>query len=58
MLGVIIGGLTASTTSMVMIILDDRPWQRQSTLEQLRFEQTRREKIFRENLKKIFEGNY
>ena len=53
LLGVIIGGLIASTTPIVMIILDHRRWKRQSTLEQLRFERKRLEKIFRENLKRL-----
>jgi len=51
LLGVIIGGLIASMTPIVMLILDHRRWQRQSTLDQLRFERKRLEKIFRENLK-------
>ena len=53
LLGVIIGGLIASVTPIVMIILDHRRWQRQSSLEQLRFERKRLEKIFRENLKRF-----
>ncbi len=53
LLGVIIGGLVASITPIVMIILDHRRWQRQSTLEQLRFERKRLEKLFRENLKRF-----
>ena len=52
-LGVIIGGLIASITPIVMIILDHRRWQRQSKLEQLRFERKRLEKIFRGNLKRF-----
>ena len=53
LLGVIIGGLIASMTPIVMIILDHRRWKRQSTLDQLRFERKRLEKIFRENLKRL-----
>jgi len=53
LLGVIIGGLIASITPIVTIILDHRRWQRQSTLEQLRFERNRLEKIFRGNLKRL-----
>ena len=53
LLGVIIGGLIASITPIVMIILDHRRWQRQSKLEQLRFERKRLEKIFRGNLKRF-----
>ena len=53
LLGVIIGGLIASVTPIVMLILERRRWQRQSTLEQLRFERKRLEKIFRENLKRF-----
>ena len=53
LLGVIIGGLIASVTPIVMIILDHRRWQRQATLEQLRLERNRLEKIFRENLKRF-----
>jgi hypothetical protein len=53
LLGVIIGGLIASITPIVMIILDHRRWQRQSKIEQLRFEQRRLERIFRGNLKRL-----
>lgn len=53
LLGVIIGGLIASINPIVMVILDHRRWQRQLKLEQLRFERTRLEKIFRENLKRF-----
>ena len=53
LLGVIIGGLIASITPIVMIILDHRRWQRQATLEQLRLERNRLEKMFRENLKRL-----
>ena len=53
LLGVIIGGMIASVTPIVMLILDRRRWHRQSTLEQLRFERRRLEKIFRENLKRF-----
>jgi hypothetical protein len=45
LLGVIIGGLIASITPIVMIILEK--------LEQLRFERKRLEKIFRGNLKRF-----
>ena len=62
LLGVIIGGLIASMAPIVMIILDHRRWKRQSTLDQLRFERKRLEKIFRENLKRyskaITENSY
>ena len=53
LLGVIIGGLIASLTPIVVLILERRRWQRQSTLEQLRFERKRLEKLFRENLKRF-----
>ena len=53
LLGVIIGGLIASMAPIVMIILDHRRWKRQSTLDQLRFERKRLEKLFRENLKRL-----
>jgi hypothetical protein len=53
LLGVIIGGLIASLTPIVMIILDLRRWQRQATLEQRRLERQRLEKVFRENLKRF-----
>ena len=53
LLGVILGGLIASVTPIVMLILDHRRWQRQSTLEHLRFERIRLEKIFRGNLKRL-----
>jgi len=53
LLGVIIGGLIASITPIVMIILDHRRWQRQSKIEQLRFDQRRLERIFRGNLKRF-----
>ena len=53
LLGVIIGGMIASVTPIVMLILDRKRWHRQSTLEQLRFERKRHEKIFRENLKRF-----
>ena len=53
LLGVIIGGLIASATPIVMLILDRKRWQLQSTLEQLRFERNRLEKLFRENLKRF-----
>ena len=53
LLGVIIGGLIASITPIVMIILDHRRWKRQAKLEQLRLERKRLEKMFRENLKRF-----
>ena len=53
LLGVIIGGLIASITPIIMIILDHRRWQRQATLEQRRLERKRLEKVFRENLKRL-----
>ena len=53
LLGVLIGGLIASITPIVMIFLDHRRWRRQSTLEQLRFERQRLERIFRGNLKRL-----
>jgi len=56
LLGVIIGGLIASLTPIVMLILDHRRWQRQAELDQLRFERNRLEKIFRKNLKRFSEA--
>ena len=53
LLGVIIGGLIASITPIVMIISDHRRWQRQAALEQLRLERKRLERMFRENLKRF-----
>jgi hypothetical protein len=53
LLGVIFGGLIACIIPIVMIILDHRRWQRQATLEHLRLERKRLEKIFRENLKRF-----
>ena len=53
LLGVIIGGLIASVTPIVLIILDHRRWQRQASLEQLRLERKRLEKMFSENLKRF-----
>ena len=53
LLGVIIGGLIASVTPIIMLILDYKRWQRQATLEQLKFERNRLEKIFRANLKRF-----
>ena len=53
LLGVLIGGLIASITPIIMIILDHRRWQRQATLDQLRHERKRLEKMFRENLKRF-----
>ena len=51
--GVIIGGLIASITPIVMIFSDHKRWQQQLALEQLRFERQRLEKIFRGNLKRL-----
>ena len=56
LLGVIIGGLIASLTPIVMLILDHRRWQRQAKLDQLRFERNRLENIFRKNLKRFSES--
>ena len=53
LLGVIIGGLIASITPIIMIILDHRRWKRQARLEQRRLERIRLEKVFRENLKRL-----
>ena len=53
LLGVIIGGLIASITPIIMIILDHRRWKRQARLEQRRLERKRLEKVFRENLKRF-----
>ena len=53
LLGVIIGGIIASITPIVMIIIDHRRWKRQAKLEQLRLERKRLEKMFRENLKRF-----
>jgi hypothetical protein len=62
LVGVIIGGLIASTSPIIMLFLDHRRWQRQTTLEHLRFKRKRLEDIFRENLKRlskaIRENNY
>ena len=53
LLGVIIGGLIASIAPIAFIILDHRRWQRQSSLDHLRLERKRLEKMFRENLKRF-----
>ena len=53
LIGVIIGGVIASITPFVMLILDHRRWQRESKLEYLKSERKRLEKIFRENLKRF-----
>ena len=53
LIGVIIGGMIASITPLVMLILDHRRWQRESELEHLRSERKRLERIFRENLKRF-----
>ncbi|MGD9080982.1 MAG: hypothetical protein PVG96_16655 [Desulfobacterales bacterium] len=53
LLGVIIGGVIASITPIILIILDHKRWQRQATLEQRRLERKRLEQVFRENLKRF-----
>jgi hypothetical protein len=53
LIGVIIGGLIASITPLVMLILDHRRWHRESKLEHLKSERKRLERIFRENLKRL-----
>jgi hypothetical protein len=53
LIGVIIGGMIASITPLVMLILDHRRWQRESKLEHLRSERKRLERIFRENLQRL-----
>ena len=53
LLGVIIGGVVASITPIIMIILDHKRWQRRARLEQRRLERIRLEKLFRENLKRL-----
>ena len=53
LIGVIIGGMSASITPLVMLILDHRRWQRESELEHLRSERKKLERIFRENLKRF-----
>ena len=53
LLGVIIGGLIASVTPLIMLISEYRRWQRQATLEHLKHERARLEKIFRVNLKRF-----
>ena len=53
LIGVIIGGIIASITPLVMLILDHRRWQRESELEHLRSERKKLERIFRENLKRF-----
>ena len=53
LIGVIIGGMIASITPLVMLILDHRRWQRESELEHLRSERKKLERIFRENLKRF-----
>jgi type II secretory pathway pseudopilin PulG len=53
LLGVIIGGLIASISPIIMIIFDHRRWQRQAALQQRRLERKRLEKVFRENLKRF-----
>ena len=62
LIGVVIGGVIASITPLVMLILDHRRWQREAKLEHLRSERHRLEKVFRENLKRfskaIAENNY
>mgnify|MGYP001819034078 FL=1 len=62
LIGVVLGGVIASITPIVMLILDHRRWQRESKLEHLRSERQKLEKIFRESLKRfskaIAENNY
>ncbi len=53
LLGVIIGGLIASLSPIALIILNHKRWQRQASLDQLRRERKRLEKMFRENLKRF-----
>jgi len=53
LLGVIIGGLIASIAPIFFMILNHRRWQRQASLEQLRLDRKRLEKMFRENLKRF-----
>jgi len=53
LIGVIIGGMIASITPLVMLILDHRRWQRESKLEHLRSERKRLERMFRENLQRL-----
>ncbi|MGD8993079.1 MAG: hypothetical protein PVI00_16600 [Desulfobacterales bacterium] len=51
--GVLIGGFIASITPIAMKMIDHKRWQQQLTLEQLRFERQRLERIFRGNLKRL-----
>jgi hypothetical protein len=51
--GVLIGGFIASITPIAIIIIDHKRRQQQLTLEQLRFERQRLERIFRGNLKRL-----
>jgi uncharacterized membrane protein YccC len=53
LIGVIIGGMIASITPLVMLILDHRRWQRESKLEHLRSERKRLEIMFKENLQRL-----
>lgn len=53
LIGVLIGGMIASITPLVMLILDHRRWQRESKLEHLKSERKRLERMFRENLQRL-----
>lgn len=51
LIGVIIGGLIASITPVLTLIVDHRHWIRESKLEHLRSERKRLENIYSKNLK-------
>jgi hypothetical protein len=51
LIGVIIGGLIASITPIVMLVIDHRRWKRESKLEHLRSERRRLAAVFSKNLK-------
>jgi len=51
LIGVIIGGLIASITPVLTLIVDHRHWIRESKLEHLRSERKRLENIYNKNLK-------
>lgn len=53
LIGVIIGGLIASITPVVTLIVDHRHWIRESKLEHLRSERKRLEDIYSKNLKRF-----
>ena len=53
LIGVIIGGMIASITPLVMLILDHRRWQRESKLEHLKSDRKRLEKLFKKNLQRL-----